>query len=72
MQIRKDVIGDTSELTELAQDTTTALANLATSNTTDRNTFDELRKTIFNQSSQITTLTNKLIAANEVAAKLKP
>ena len=54
----------------MAQDTTTALEILATANTTDRNTFNELTQKKY-QSSQITTLNNKLFAAKEVAANLK-
>ena len=64
------VIEDTPALTEMAQDTTSALENLATSTTTDRNTFNNLTKTIDNQSYQITTLTKKLFAATEAAFKL--
>ena len=50
---------------------TTALANLATAITTDRNKFKELTKTIPNQYSQIATLINKLLAETEAAAKIK-
>ena len=60
MEIRKSAIGETLALSEMAQDTTTALANLATATTTNINTFNELTKKIADQSSQITTLTNKL------------
>ena len=55
----------------MVQDTTTALDNLATATTTNRNKPNNLTKKIADQSSQITTLTNKLLAATEAAAKLK-
>ena len=54
----------------MVQDTTTALDNLATATTTNRNKSNNLTKTIADQSSQITTLTNKLLAATEAAVKL--
>ena len=44
---------------------------LSTTTITDRNIFKILTKTIADQYSQITTLTNKLLAATEAAAKLK-
>ena len=60
-----------SVLTEMVQDMTTALENLATTTIIDRNTFNEVTKTIADQSSQITTIINKLLAATESATKLK-
>ena len=71
MENRESAIGDTPALTEMAQDTTTALENLSTATTTNRNTFNELTKTIANQSSQIITLKNKLLLATEAASKPK-
>ena len=65
------VIWDTLALTEMAQVATTNLENLATFTTTGINTFNELTGKKSDQSSQITTLTNKLLAANKVAAKIK-
>ena len=47
----------------MAQDTTTALENLATATTTDRNTFNELTKKIADKSYQISNLTDKLLTA---------
>ena len=55
----------------MAQDTTTNLENLATATTTDRNTFNELMKTIADKFYQISTLTKKLLTETEAAAKLK-
>ena len=46
VELRGAAIEDTSESTEMAQATTTALENLATAITTDRNTFNYLTKTI--------------------------
>ena len=51
--------------------TTTAMEILATENITNRDTIDDLTKTIADRSPQITTLTNNLLAATEAAAKLK-
>ena len=65
------VIVDASALTKMAQYTATDLANLAIASTTNRNTFNKLTKTISDKYSQITTLTNKLLAANKVSEKLK-
>ena len=47
----------------MAQETTTALENLATATTTDRNTFNELMKKIANKSYQISNVTDKLLTA---------
>ena len=71
MDICGAAIKDTSLLTEMEQDTTIALENLATATTTNRNTLNDLRNTISDQSPQITTLTKNLIAATEAAAKLR-
>ena len=57
-------ITEESSLTEMAQYMTTALASLATDTNTARNAFGWLTKTIYNQSSHITTLTNKSLASN--------
>ena len=65
------MIGDTSSLTEMAQDRTTDLANLATATTTDINRFNELTKTVANQSSQNITLKKKFLAATLATSKLK-
>ena len=71
MEICGAAIGEMLELTQMAQDTTTDMENLATDATTDRNTFNDSTRTISDQYSQITTLTNKLLSANESAEKLK-
>ena len=71
VEIRGDAIGDTSELSEMAQDMTTALEIFSTATTTKINTFNELTKKIDDQSSQTTTLKNVLLASTEYAAKLK-
>ena len=55
----------------MAQYTTTALENLATTTTTDRSTFNELTKTIADKSYQNTTLSKKLLIETEALAKLK-
>ena len=55
----------------MAQDTTTAMENLATATTTNITTFNEFTETISDQSSQITILTNKLLAVTEAIAKIK-
>ena len=65
------MIGDTSSLTEMAQDRTTDLANLATATTTNINRFNELTKTVANQSSQNISLKKEFLAATLATSKLK-
>ena len=50
---------------------TTTLENLSTDTTNDMNTFNNLTKKIYDQYSQIITLTKELLAATEAAAKIK-
>ena len=54
----------------MSQYMTTAMEILVTATTTISNTFNNPKKTIADQFSKITTLTNKLLAATEAAVKL--
>ena len=67
-QVRHDT--DDDVLNEMQQDTTTALANLASATQTDRNAFATLTKTIADQSAQISTLTAQLISLGQELARL--
>ena len=56
---------DDYAMIEMQQETTTALANLASTTTLDRNTFTILTKMNSDQFSQITSLTAQLLAAQQ-------
>ena len=67
---RQVITNDDAAFNEMQQDTTTALANLASATQTDRNAFATLTKTIADQSAQIATLTTQLVTLGQELARL--